>query len=49
MWSVPLAYYASFLAAVTGWDFRFLVPASLLAQVLTLAFLLERIRRVCTE
>jgi hypothetical protein len=38
--TVPLAYYLSYLLAATVLDFRFLFPATLMAQCLTLAGLL---------
>ena len=39
--TIPLAYYASYLFAVTARDFRLMYPATLTVQVLTLAFIVS--------
>ncbi|MFL6195923.1 MAG: hypothetical protein ACJ75H_17215 [Thermoanaerobaculia bacterium] len=40
---VPLAYYASYLAATPGHDFRYMYPATLLVQTLTVSWLLGKL------
>lgn len=39
---MPLAYYFSYLLAITGDDFRFMYPATLLVQVVALSLLFSR-------
>lgn len=39
---LPLAYYFSYLLAITGDDFRFMYPSTLLVQVIALSLLFSR-------
>ncbi|HRG37053.1 MAG TPA: hypothetical protein PK289_00840 [Bacteroidia bacterium] len=46
---MPLAYYFSYLLAITGDDFRFMYPATLLVQVITLSLLFSRTKSKSTS
>jgi hypothetical protein len=48
--SVPFTYYLSYIPATTAWDFRFMYPATLCIQIITMACLVGRLfQRFCRE
>ncbi|MBD3307724.1 hypothetical protein GF339_14905 [candidate division KSB3 bacterium] len=44
--SLPLTYYGSYFFATTAWDFRFMYPATLSVQVITLAYVWKWLKKI---